>query len=143
MNVSKKIGPLVFDAFPILVLFRKQTGWERIRDILDEAVNSNFSHFVSLINVGEVYYSLLRDHGTEAGLDGLERIRTFPIEIVNPSYDHMLQASRFKAGGGLSYADCYTAALAFERGIPILTGDKEFTILEPKGVSVEWLPANR
>jgi predicted nucleic acid-binding protein len=141
--VSEKIGPRVFDAFPLLVLYRKQTGWERIRDVLDEAVDARFSHFVSLINVGEVYYTLFRDHGAKAGEDGLERIRTFPIEIVSPSYDQMLQASRFKAGGGLSYADCYTAALAIERGIPVLTGDPEFSVVESQGVVIEWLPANR
>ena len=146
--MRKKIGPLVFDAFPFLVLVRRQNGWERVRDLVDEAANEGFVHVVSLINLGEAYYQMLRDYGDKLAMDFLEGVRASSFEIVFPTYDHMLQASRFKAGGGLSYADCYAAALAVERGIPasstmLLTGDPEFSVVESKGVTIEWLPANR
>ena len=141
--MTEKTGPLVFDASPILVLYRKQNGWERVLDILGEATDNGFTHYISLVNLGEVYYMLLRDHGSEAALDGLERSRTFPIQVIRPTYDQMLQAGIFKAQGGISYADCYAAALAVERSVPILTGDPEFSIVESNGVKVEWLPPNR
>jgi predicted nucleic acid-binding protein len=141
--VTKKTGPLVVDAFPLLVLIRKQNGWEWVRDIVDEATDGGFPHLVSLINLGEVYYMMLREYGEELAQKMLEGILDSSFEIMIPTFEHMKQAAKWKAGGGLSYADCYAAALAFERGIPLLTGDKEFSILETKGVSVEWLPANR
>ena len=141
--MNKKTGPLVFDAFPLLVLIRKQNGWERVRDSVDEATDGGFRHFISLINLGEVYYMMLREHGEELAQKMLDGILDSPFDIITPTFEHMKQAARWKAGGGLSYADCYAAALAFERGIPLLTGDKEFSILEPQGVSVEWLPGNR
>jgi predicted nucleic acid-binding protein len=141
--VNKKTGPLAFDAFPFLVLIQKQNGWERVRDIVDEAANGGFRHLVSLINLGEVYYMMHREYGEELAQKMLDGILDSPFEIINPTFEHMKQAAQWKSGGGLSYADCYAAALAFERGIPLLTGDREFSILEPKGVSVEWLPENR
>ncbi|HWF44252.1 MAG TPA: type II toxin-antitoxin system VapC family toxin [Candidatus Kapabacteria bacterium] len=141
--MSKKTGPLVFDAYPFLVLLRKQNGWERVRDLVDEATNSDFVHVVSLINLGEAYYQMLRDFGEKLAKEFLEGVQNSAFEIVNPTYSQMLQASRFKAQGGLSYADCYAAALAIERGIPVLTGDREFSVVERQGVTIEWLPMNR
>ncbi|HET6400273.1 MAG TPA: PIN domain-containing protein [Candidatus Kapabacteria bacterium] len=141
--MKKKTGPLVFDAFPLIVLFRKQIGWERVREALEEAREEGFFHLISLINIGEVYYSLLRSDGEKLANWMLDEIKIAPFLTVFPTYDQMLQASRFKAGGGLSYADCFAAALAVERGIPVLTGDPEFSVVESKGVTIEWLPANR
>ncbi|HEX5316472.1 MAG TPA: type II toxin-antitoxin system VapC family toxin [Candidatus Kapabacteria bacterium] len=141
--MSKKTGPLAFDAFPLLVLFLKQTGWERVREVLRAASLNGFSHVMSLINVGEVYYTLLRDHGESLAEEVLSQLSTFPIEIIVPSYHQMIRAGHFKASGGLSYADCYAAALAVDRDIPVLTGDPEFSVVEQKGVKIEWLPPNR
>jgi predicted nucleic acid-binding protein len=48
------------------------------------------------------------------------------------------QAAAFKARGGLSYADCFAAALAKERKLELLTGDPEFKTLE-KDIKISWL----
>ncbi len=143
MSVSKKTGPLVFDAFPFLVLVRKQTGWERIRDSVDEASDNGFRHLVSLINLGEAYYMMLREHGQELATRMLRGILDSPFEIVIPTFHQMELAALFKAGGGLSYADCYAVALAKQNNLAVFTGDPEFKIAEREGVKVEWLPPNR
>ncbi len=135
--------PFVFDCFPILVLLEKQNGWEIVRSIIDESLDGNILHVMSAINYGEVFYGAINEHGEEAAVDALALVNQFPIEIVVPTMEQVLQAARFKSLGGISYADCFAAALAMERSIPVLTGDPEFQILESRGVKVEWLPKNR
>ena len=141
--MSEKTGPRIFDAFPFLVLAKKQTGWEQVRAHLQSAAREGFQHSISLINLGEVYYMLHREHGDRMAMQTVEEIRAAPIEIVIPSFDQMLQAARFKASGGISYADCFAAALSLERGTPVLTGDPEFSLVERQGVQIDWLPRNR
>lgn len=48
------------------------------------------------------------------------------------------EAARFKAAGGLSFADCFGVALAHRRGSAILTGDPEFRSVAHQ-VEVDWL----
>ncbi|HEY3875378.1 MAG TPA: type II toxin-antitoxin system VapC family toxin [Candidatus Kapabacteria bacterium] len=141
--VKEKTDLLVFDAYPLLVLFRKQTGWERVREILADASRNDLLHCMSLINLGEVFYSLLRSEGETLAQWVLKEIQLLPLQIINPTYEQMLRASRFKAQGGISFADCFAAALAQEYGIPILTGDREFEVVERQGIAIEWLPKNR
>ncbi len=47
-------------------------------------------------------------------------------------------AARFKAKGGISYADCFAAALAKHNKATLLTGDHEFEQLE-KEIEIVWL----
>jgi predicted nucleic acid-binding protein len=48
------------------------------------------------------------------------------------------QAALYKTKGNISYADCYTAALAKLRKGEVVTGDKEFKILAGE-VKISWL----
>ena len=133
----------ILDSFSLLTLFLNQPGAEIVRAHLARAADGGYRHLLSGINYGEVFYTMIRRKGERAA----EKIRTniadLPIDIVMPSFELMVSASRLKAGGGLSYADCFAAALAHERSIPVLTGDPEFKRLEPLGIKVERLPPNR
>ena len=133
---------MVLDANPLLVFFHKQPSWQFVERLLQNAVESDTMHLLSSINLGEIYYTLLRDYGASTAEDGLRRIKEGPIEIVIPSIEQTLVAGKFKAAGGISYADCFAGALALERDLPVLTGDEEFKRLIPFGVKVEWLPKN-
>jgi predicted nucleic acid-binding protein len=141
--VSRKTDPLVLDAFPLLGLFGRQRGWEVSKEYLDLPLHTGIPHLLSSINFGEVLYVLQRDHGERAAETARQRILEGTIEIVLPTLDQTYLAARLKSNGGASYADCYAAALALERDLAVLTGDMEFKKLEPHGVRVEWLPANR
>ena len=133
----------ILDSLPLLTFFRKQYGWERINRLLKEAQTSRQRHLMSAINWGEVYYTVLRDEGSQVAEIVQDRISRSPIEIILPSMEQIIQAARFKSNGGISYADCFAGALAIERNLPVLTGDPEFKKLEELGVRVEWLPPNR
>ena len=135
--------PFVFDCFPILVLLEKQRGWEIVKSIIEESMDKNILHSMSAINYGEVFYGAINEHGEEAALESLAIVDQLPINVLLPTMDNVLQAARFKSLGGASYADCFAAALAVERDIPVLTGDPDFKRLEAAGVKVEWLPPNR
>ena len=128
-----KTDPLVLDAFPLLDYFLKKPGWELVGEILDAAVTDDVRHLLSAINLGEVRYTILRDAGEKQAAITVKRILQGPIDIILPSFEHIMQASTFKASVGISYADCFAGALALERDLPVLTGDKKFERLIPFG----------
>jgi predicted nucleic acid-binding protein len=62
-----------------------------------------------------------------------------PVEILEITEELTIQAARFKAKGGISYSDCFSAALAKVRnGSELLTGDKEFKRVEDE-VRMKWV----
>ena len=52
------------------------------------------------------------------------------LDIVPADLELALRAGWFKLRGGISYADCFAAALGHREGIPLITGDPEFHRVE-------------
>jgi len=60
------------------------------------------------------------------------------IDIVDADWEITCQAAVFKAVGNISNADCFAAALAKAKDTEVVTGDKEFKVLEGK-IGIVWL----
>ena len=138
--MRKSSGTYVLDSHPLLTYFKLQPGWEEVELLLSQSREADKKLLLSLINWGEVYYSILADRGEEDA-ERMERIvEDFPIEIVAPDFDMTRQAAIFKSQGGISYADCFAAALAVKENAILVTGDPEFKKLEKKGyLKIKWI----
>ncbi len=85
---------------------------------------------LSLLNVLEVYYSVLSDAGKEKADIVLDTL--WPL-IVIPSKDSVKQAMEFRREhkkSNVSYANCLGYVLALQRGVKFLTGDIQFRSLK-------------
>ncbi len=128
----------VLDAHALLVYLERENGFLKVLDRFTKALSDKLSPAMTVVNVGEVLYVVRREHGEEVAQNIDSVIQSLPIDIVSVDLDMARDAARFKAGGGLSYADCFSAALALREGVPLLTGDSEFRAVEGE-VEVEWL----
>ena len=129
--------PHVLDAHALMVYFEKEPGFEKIVRIFSQSLERN-NVFITTINVGEVLYIVLRECGEEKAIEIETLISRLPVTIVPVSMDLARQAARFKAFKRMSYADCFSAALAKEMKARLITGDKEFKEVEDE-IDVEWL----
>ncbi|MBM3702640.1 MAG: type II toxin-antitoxin system VapC family toxin [Actinobacteria bacterium] len=128
----------ILDAHGLLVFLEKEAGFEKVGSFFINAVEKNNNLLMTSVNYGEVYYIILRECGQEK-LNEIEKIiTTLPIDIINVDVQLAREAARFKATKKISYADCFTAALAKLNKGEIITGDKEFKTLEDK-VKILWL----
>lgn len=100
---------------------------------------------MTLINLGEVAYIVEREQGADAAnavwanflADNHPDGRV--IRFLDVDAPLVRRAAAIKAGGGISYADCFAAAAAERLGCPVLTGDPEFAKAEKLGIAVDWL----
>jgi len=83
-------------------------------------------------------YVIERKSGMEAWRKTGPKILSLPIEIVPVDQATADLAGEIKASKKMSLADCFTAALAKQRGGEIYTGDPEFRALE-SGWKIVWL----
>ena len=85
---------------------------------------------LTLLNLLEIYYSVLQETGEEKAKEVLEILQ--PL-TVHPSKESIQKAMKFRLHNkkhDLSSADCLGYQIAADRGIKFLTGDKEFKNIE-------------
>lgn len=128
----------VLDSFALLAYFQDEAGAERVQHLLALAEKGRASLAMSLINWGEVLYSLQRTRGVSGRDEAVSVIDQIPLSLVAPDRAQTLAAAALKANHPIAYADCFAAALAVARRARLVTGDPEFRRLE-KGIAIEWL----
>jgi predicted nucleic acid-binding protein len=79
---------------------------------------------MSWINLVEVHYRTIRDHGRQEADQVLAALRPLVTESL-PGIAAMRSASFLKAEHPIALADCFAIALAAEERAALLTGDPE------------------
>jgi uncharacterized protein len=79
---------------------------------------------MSWMNLVEVHYRTIRDHGRQEADRVLSELRPLVVENL-PGIAAMRSASALKAEHPIALADCFAIALAAEEQAALLTGDPE------------------
>ena len=129
---------ILFDSHAVLKWVQKEKGYQKVRSLLTACRDQSLKGYINQINLGEVYYLVIRRIGLFEAKIFLENFQRLSVEMVLPDSDLIWKAAEIKAAHPVSYADCFAAATAIRFQAPILTGDPEFKKLGDI-VSVEWL----
>ena len=128
---------VVLDASALMTFFLGRPGAEKVGELFASAAEGKKELLMSVVNWGEVYYSIWRDRGREDAEKALTYIGQLPIEIVDADLDLTRLAAELKAQYKLPYADCFAAALAEDRRASVLTSDRDFSLVKDR-VPVLW-----
>jgi predicted nucleic acid-binding protein len=133
---------MVLDAHALMVLFNDEPGAEEVERILLKAERGSPRLLMSIINWGEIYYSIMRGASQEMADSKAHEIAGMRIELVPVDareLELIRQAAIFKATKKMSYADCFAAALAKIRSAELVTGDTEFKVVQGELKKIHWL----
>lgn len=122
----------------MLKFLQRERGFETVEELLRRAAQGEIELLMSEINLGEVYYILLRSQGEEEGEEIFTSLLLLPLERVPTDFELVLAAAKFKAKIPVSYSDCFAVAAALSHEAAIVTGDPEFRRFEAQ-VPVEWV----
>lgn len=130
----------VLDSYALMALFNDEPGADEVERILLKAKTGNPKLLMSVINWGEIYYSVMRGASQQLAEEKTREISGMPIELVpvETDLDLVRQAAIYKATKKMSYADGFAAALAKVRKAELVTGDPEFKALEGE-IRISWL----
>jgi ribonuclease VapC len=135
MNRTKT---LVLDSWAVMAYLLNEGPAEQVANIIANAHDENARMLMSVVNVGEVWYVLERRSSARNADNAVAALRSIGVEFIDVDWAQTQIAARFKAAGGISYADCFAAALAKHRKASLLTGDNEFRQVE-KEIPIMWL----
>src|SRR5262245_32089974 len=119
--IPKKATSLVVDSWAVLAFFEDEPSAGKVGEVFSEASGAGISLLMTVVNAGEVWYSVLRVSSEEAADQSLKDMTDMGITIVNADWRLTQQAARFKAKGRIAYADCIAGALAKLEQAPLMT----------------------
>jgi predicted nucleic acid-binding protein len=116
----------VLDASALMTFFEDRPGADKVEGLLAKAAEAKRPLLMSVVNWGEVYYSVWRAGSEKAADAKFQEIAQLPIQIVDVDMELTKLAARLKAQHNLPYADCISAALARASNAALVTSDKDF-----------------
>jgi ribonuclease VapC len=128
----------VLDSYALMAFFEDEPGADFVRGLILKAEESGTNLLMSVVNLGEVWYSIARTASPETADQYIREVHRMAIEIIDADWDLTRQAAAFKVNGNIFYGDCFAAALAKNHKAELITGDKEFKILEGE-IKISWL----
>jgi len=129
---------LALDSWALMAFFGGEPAAAAVEQIILAAVRDGTLLMIPVINLGEIWYSTARCYSKGMADRVVEEVAAMGIEAVDAGWELTRLAADFKTRGGLSYADCFAAALAMLHQTELVTGDPEFRRLED-AIPIRWV----
>ena len=125
------MNKFVLDAWAILALLQgEEPAASQVKQLLEEAQTRQITIFISIINLGEVFYRVGKVKGEPEARQTLSQIGPLNLSVVSATDERVLAAATLKIKHPISYADAFAAATATELEATLVTGDPELTALQ-------------
>lgn len=122
----------ILDASALYRFVTKGDGSPIVDNLFKQASTFGTPVLMSVVNWGEVYYTLVRQIGlTRTDSKMSELVARIPLTLVNVTPDDAIRAARLKAQYNLPYADAFAAALTGHQNV-LVTADVEHFSRVPK-----------
>lgn len=106
-----------FDTYAIIEIIRKNKNYEKYFEA---------EIITSVLNLGELYYSLLREKGEKEANGWYDKLKQFALTVNSEVIRRAMKFRFDNKDRNLSFNDCVGYKIAEEKKLIFLTGDKEF-----------------
>jgi len=134
----KKPKAIVLDSWAVMAYLEDEPSAEKIANTIADAHDEGTPLMMTVVNAGEVWYIVARRRSSGDADRALQWLREIGVRFIDADWPLTKIAAGFKTKGNISYADCYAAALARSHPGSLLTGDKEFRMVE-KDINITWV----
>jgi predicted nucleic acid-binding protein len=128
----------VLDSYALIAHFEDEPVGGHVGKILKSAQAGKTKLYLSVINLGEIYYNTVRERGWETANKIMFLTEQLPIIVVAADREITLEAARLKAIHPVAYADFFAAALGITKKAAVVTGDPEFNKFSDL-IKIAWI----
>lgn len=127
------------DASAVVDYVQGGAGSAKIGQLLADAFRQQLLLYISVLNLGEVFYLAWQRTGEESARQTVAKLSRLPVQIIPVDLSQSLRAGQLKALHNIPYVDCIAAALALQRNATLVTADRHFEKLG-RHFPIEWIP---
>lgn len=136
--MAKKAKAYVLDTWAVIAYLEDEPSGEQVEELIASANEEQIPIYMSVVNVGEVWYTFAREISEEEADASVKALRDLRIQFEDADWTLTQEAARFKSQNKMSYADAFAAALAKTKKADLVTGDGEFKPLDGE-IKIAWL----
>ncbi|MBV6395991.1 MAG: hypothetical protein HFACDABA_01579 [Anaerolineales bacterium] len=136
--MTRKAKALVLDTWAVIAYLEDEPSAQEIADLIASAHEEGLPVYMTVVNVGEVWYTIAREVSEEDANSSVKELRDLRIQFENVDWELTQEAARFKSQNKMSYADAFAAALSKVKKADLVTGDKQFKPLEEQ-IKIQWV----
>ena len=136
--MAKKAKAYILDTWAVIAYLEDEPSAPQIADLIASAHEEGIPVYMTVVNVGEVWYTIAREISEEDANSSIKELHDLRIQFENVDWELTQEAARFKSQNKMSYADCYAAALAKSYKADLVTGDREFKAVEDQ-IKIQWV----
>jgi predicted nucleic acid-binding protein len=112
------------DACALIALLAGEKGAEKVRDIIQDAIDGKVTVKINQINLLEVYYHIINIYDQNKADEMLKKIKNFPIEVIIGLEDNTFnEAGRIKSKYKIPLGDSIVVAECIIRKGTLVTSD--------------------
>jgi len=116
----------VLDANALYRFLTGGPGADIVSRLFREARDAEQPLRMSVVNWGEVYYTIAKVEGFAQTDRIMDRVKLLPLTVLDADEATTTGAARLRAGHGLPYADCFAAATASKDDVLVTSDEKDF-----------------
>lgn len=136
--MTRKAKAYILDTWAVIAFLEDEPSGEQVEDLLATAHEEQIPIYMSVVNVGEIWYTVAREVSEEEANASVKILRDLRIQFEDVDWALTQEAARFKSQNKMSYADAFAAALAKVKKADLVTGDAEFKPLDGE-IKISWL----
>ncbi len=132
----------VVDACALIAYLFDEDGSNLFEGMLIQARNDEIKMVMHVVNLGEVYYDILKRNDVDTAQKAYQDIKKLPIRIEDRISDQMVyKVGEMKTSYRISYADSFAVSQAIMLNAELVTTDhKEFEPIELAAqATIKWL----
>ena len=136
--MARKAKAYVLDTWAVIAYLEDEPSGAQVEDLIATAHEEQIPIYMSVVNVGEIWYTVAREVSEEEADASVKLLRDLRIQFEDADWTLTQEAARFKSINKMSYVDCYAAALAKFKKADLVTGDVEFRQID-QAVNIQWV----
>jgi predicted nucleic acid-binding protein len=122
----------------LISYFHGEESGRPVIDILKKTLEGKAESFMCVINWGELFYVINREHTPEKAQACLKLLSQYPVEIIDIDMSLTIEATKVKSNNKISYIDSFAVALAKFKKAELVTDNQDFKPLE-REIKIIWI----
>ena len=128
----------ILDSSALIKFLACEEGADIVKKELEKAQEEKQNIFLSVINLGEVYYIIKKKFDKDKADQTIDLLSNLPISLLSVSKETALKAALLKSDYDIPFIDAICAATAIIENAIIITSDFDFKKVKSQVESI-WV----
>ncbi len=129
----------VLEASSVLRLLDKETGFERVAEVVEEHLDGSANAIISAVHWGEIFGRFFKRHGVNGAESAIAALESLQLVVIPANMQRAERSAAVRARLKIPFVDSFAVELASLPNTILITADYDFDPAKGE-IRIEFLP---